>query len=124
MDSYRRITQGVAHDLSSSFGNYMQNFRKLDPNTFREIQRQEEAQQRMALAQHVHTLRSAATERNVDRVKAARDSVKTTHKDRIKKKIQTAEERLPLEKRKPGRPKKLHPVASGPPVHTASPSPS
>jgi hypothetical protein len=124
MDSYRRITQGVASDLNNSFGRHLQSFRKLDPNTFREIQRQEEQQHRMALAQQVHTLRAAATERNVDRVNAKRASVKATHNERIKKKIQTAEERPQLEKRKPGRPKKLPPVASGPPVHTASPSPS
>ena len=122
MDSYRRITQGVASDLNNSFGGYMQSFRKLDPNTFREIQRQEEQQQRMALAEHVHALRSAATAQNAPRVKAKRVSVKATHDERIKKKIQIQEERLPLEKRKPGRPKKLPPVASGPPVHTASPS--
>ena len=124
MDSFSRITQGVASDLNNSFGSYLQNFRKLDPHTFREIQRQEESQHRMALAQQVHAARSAATERNVPRVKAAKVSVKASHDERIKKKIQSQEERLPLEKRKPGRPKKLPPVASGPPVHTASPSPS
>ena len=123
MDSYRRITQGVASDLNNSFGSYLQNFRKLDPHTFREIQRQEETQQRMALAQQVHALRSAATERNVDRVKAKKASVKATHDERIKKRIQSQEERPQFEKRKPGRPKKLPPLASGPPVHTASPSP-
>lgn len=124
MDSYRQITQGVAADLNNSFGTYLQNFRKLDPHTFNQIKRQEEMQQRMVLAEQMHAQRQAATAHNVDRVSARKDIVRSSHNDRIKKRIHTQEQLPVLEKRKPGRPKKLPPVAPEPPAHTAIHAPS
>jgi hypothetical protein len=124
MDAYRQITQGVAAGLDNSFGNYMVNFRKLDPQKFNQMQHQEQTRQRVALAEQVHTIRQAATARNADRVAAKRVSVRTTHNERVKKKIQAQVESPQFEKRKPGRPKKLPPVASEPPARKANPSPS
>ena len=112
MESYRQITQGVAAGLNNSFGTYLQNFRKLDPHTYNQIKRQEETQQRMAMAEQIHSQRLAATAHNVDRVAAKKKSVKFTHDERIKKRIQAQEERPQFVKRKPGRPKKLPPVPS------------
>ena len=124
MDAYRQITQGVAAGLNNSVGSYWDNFKKLDPQKFNEMKRREEAQFRMEVAEQMHTARSVATAQNVDRVAAKKKTVRVTHDERIKKRIQTQVGLPESEKRKPGRPKKLPPVASGPPVHTASPSPS
>ena len=124
MDSYRQITQGVAAGLNNSFGNYMHNFRKLDPQTFHQMQRQEQTQQRVALAEQVHATRHAATAQNAGRVAAKKASVTATHNERIKKKMQAPAAPPQFEKRKPGRPKKLPPAASEFPVHRANLSPS
>ena len=124
MDLYRRITNAATADLNRSFGNHMQNFRKLDPETFNMIKRQEQVNERMALAEQIHRQRHAATAQNVERVSAKKDSVRSNHNDRIKKRIQAQEERPQLEKRKPGRPKKLPLPAADPPARATNPSPS
>jgi hypothetical protein len=124
MDAYRQITQGVSAGLNNSFGNYMHNFRKLDPKTFNQMQRQEEVRQRMVVAEQVHATRHAATAQNAERVAAKKTNVRADHNARIKKRIQAQEESPQFEKRKPGRPKKLPPVAAEAPARKANPSQS